>query len=108
MNNVHAQAVFSAEPGRLHLRLKGEIDLNSQPLLDKTYRQLVAAEPASLTVDLAEVTFLASNGLAFLGMVREQLHASGHEVTLDGPNHAVLRSLQIMGFDRYFTITDAK
>ncbi len=108
MTNVHAQAVFSAEPDRLHIRLHGEIDLSAQPLLDKTYNQLVAAEPANLTIDLTEVTFLASNGLALLGMAREHLRASGHDVILRGPDSAVQRALRIMGFDRYFTITAAE
>jgi anti-anti-sigma factor len=104
VSNLHTQAVFSAEQGRLHLRLGGEMDLGAQPLLDKTYSQLVAADPGDLTVDLTHVTFLASNGLGFLAQAREHLHATGHTVTLHGPDRAALRALHIMGFDQYFTI----
>lgn len=105
MTDAKAQALFDADGDRLHLRLRGEIDLAAQPLLDETYDELTSAEPLDLTVDLTEVTFLASNGLGFLARVRDHLESAGRTVTLHGPDHSALRALKLVGFDKFFTIT---
>ncbi len=107
MTISNAWASLTADSDGYLLSLRGEFDGLAQRLLDATYDELTASTPADLTVDLTGVTFLASNALGFLAIVREHLRTTAHTVTLHGPDRATLRALQIMGFDRRFTITSA-
>ncbi len=79
----------------------------AQPLLDEAYEKVAGAEPGDVLVDLTQVTFLASNGLGFLARIQTHAAVTGHTVTLQGPDRSVERVLQLMGFEKLFTITGA-
>jgi anti-anti-sigma factor len=52
--------VLPGDAGRAQLRLAGDIDLTSSAVLAKTVDWLTAMAPASVVMDLAEVTFACS------------------------------------------------
>lgn len=101
------RVLVGEEGGRLRIDLRGEVDMVAQPLLDEAYDKIAGVEPDDVLVDLTQVTFLASNGLGFLARVQAHAAAAGYTVTLQGPDRSVQRVLQLMGFDRLFTITEA-
>jgi anti-anti-sigma factor len=87
----------------LRIELDGEIDYGARDDLDVTLALVTAAEPADITVDLAGVSYLASEGLAFLVGLNNHV-APGHRVTLVSPRPIVARVLQISGFDSVFSV----
>jgi anti-sigma B factor antagonist len=91
--------------GRWQITLRGEIDLIAQPLLDDTARKITGADPAGILVDLTGVSFLASNGLGFLAQLSNHATPTGHTVTLHGPDRAIRRTIELLGFDTAFCIT---
>jgi len=91
--------------GDWRIELHGEIDLNTDPLLDATLATVTDAAPGEILVDLTDVTFLASTGLGFLAQLRNHVAPAGHTVTLHAPHHAVRRALTLIGFDQHFRIT---
>jgi anti-sigma B factor antagonist len=97
--------VLSADTAGFRIELSGEIDMASRPQLDDAAAEITAHPPVDIVVDLTAVSFLGSDGLGFLAQLRNHVVASGHGVTLEGPNRAALRALQITGFDKVFTIT---
>jgi anti-sigma B factor antagonist len=63
-------AVADAADGRVVLRVSGELDLISEPLLEAALAGVVDGRP--VTIDLAELAFMDSTGLrALLSAARE-------------------------------------
>jgi anti-anti-sigma factor len=95
---------YRVVPGTpLRIELDGEIDYAARADLAATLALVTAADPADITVDLAGVSYLASEGLAFLVGLNNQV-APGHRVTLASPQPIVARVLQISGFASVFSV----
>jgi anti-anti-sigma factor len=82
-------------------RLTGEIDLSARDAITATL--LAAADEAmaagaDLVVDLAEVSFMDSSGLACLAQVSVVLQQHVGTLRLRCPGPAVLRVLDLAGF----------
>jgi len=73
----------------------GEIDLASAPQLKEALDR-VAAERTSVTIDLAEVTFMDSSGLHVLFRFASAANGSG-PVRIVNASRTVLRTMQIVG-----------
>jgi anti-anti-sigma factor len=87
----------------LRIELDGDIDYAARADLDATLDLVTAAEPTDITVDMAGVSYLASEGLAFLVGLNNHV-TPGHRVTLVSPRPVVARVLQISGFDSVFSV----
>lgn len=91
----------------------GELDTLTSPLLEACVRELLAAVPKHLILDLAPVRFLGSAGLACLLQLRElaQQTASSRLLLAGLATRVVARSLGITGllgqFDSYPTLSQA-
>jgi anti-anti-sigma factor len=83
--------------------LVGEIDMECQPELDAALRQVLTAPPGPVSVELAELTFLASCGVEFLARLQRAVRPEG-PVTLRDPSRVVLRILDITGLTDQFVI----
>jgi anti-anti-sigma factor len=80
------------------LRLDGELDLATAPLLTEALLDLVSEREVHL--DLALLTFLDSSGLhAIIKLARSQ--EGDRSVVLVNPSLAVLRILEITGIDKH-------
>jgi anti-sigma B factor antagonist len=92
--------------GVLVLEVAGEVDTLTAPALGEALGELLAAEPAEATVavELSEVGFLASSGLAVLIGAAHRAHAQGRALHLVGGSRAVVRPLQVTGSDVLFTL----
>jgi anti-sigma B factor antagonist len=86
------------------VRVGGEIDMLTTPLLGACLTEQLQTGPRLLVVDMREVGFLGSSGLAALVTAREG--ASDRDVTLRlvSANHAVLRPLTATGLAELFDI----
>jgi anti-sigma B factor antagonist len=83
----------------------GELDCTSARLLDAELAELLREGTCRLTVDLAEMTFIDSTGLATLVSALRAARERGGDVVLHAPRRCVRKVLAISGADRFFVLT---
>ncbi len=84
--------------------VEGEVDIASAPGLSMTLSEALRDRPRRLVVDLCDVTFLDSCGLAVLLRARRQADAAKVELRLVCDVRSVLRLLEITRLDREFDV----
>jgi anti-sigma B factor antagonist len=100
------------EPGAIAVvPIHGEVDLNTSADIAQAIQQAVSPRPPVLVLDMTEVSFMSSTGLAVLIATEHQTREAGVELRLAASQRAVLRPIQITGltavFDIYPTVADA-
>lgn len=87
------------------VRVAGELDLLTTPLLKIRLQQGIEGGPGHLVVDLRGVTFLAVSGLKCLTTARKAAARRGVQLHLTGTDHRVVaRPLEITGLRASFDI----
>ena len=84
------------------LRLAGELDVMSAPLLREQFRQPITE--LVVTIDMTDITFMDSSGIGALIVTRRQASADGWALTLRGVASNLAKVLQITGVDMVITI----
>jgi anti-sigma B factor antagonist len=85
--------------------VRGELDCASARLLADELGELLREGICRLTVDLAEMTFIDSTGLATLVSALRTARQKGGDVVLHSPRRCVRKVLAISGADRFFVLT---
>jgi anti-sigma B factor antagonist len=101
---------MSVEPAGpwLTVRLRGELDLNTAPMLNEQVDDLVARRsPPCIALEMSELTFCDSSGLNTLVRLWRRTTAQDGRLLLLRPPELVVRTLEITGLDRYLPISDA-
>lgn len=94
----------SVADGRAVVTLRGELDLASSPELLRRLHLLLDRPVTSLTLDLADLTFIDSSGLGTLCHALQEAEDQGITLTLDRvPDHA-RRVLEITGLTKRFNL----
>jgi anti-sigma B factor antagonist len=92
-------------PGTVVLAVGGEIDTLTAPEFTAAAEELVSAPGEVLVMDLTDVRFLASSGLAVLISAAQRAEERGVRLRLVVTSRAVRRPLEITGtaalFDLY-------
>jgi anti-anti-sigma factor len=88
----------------LVVRLCGELDLHSVPVMRKALLELEADAPDRLVVDLSGVDFIDSTSLGVLVEAKRQADSRGRILVLAGPGSHVRRALSVSGLDRHLSI----
>jgi anti-sigma B factor antagonist len=89
-------SIIHAEPDTT-IQLGGEVDLATAGPLQDRLELVTDATTGDVTVDLTNVTFLDSTGLAALLAASRRMQRDGRRLTLVNPCAAVHRVLQISG-----------
>jgi anti-sigma B factor antagonist len=82
----------------------GEADMYTAPALEQALEGVVGLGGTSAVVDLAEVSFIDSTVLSVLLRFRERFEELGGRLVLVTDDRRVLRTFEITGLDRIFTI----
>ncbi|GAA5071952.1 anti-anti-sigma factor [Thermocatellispora tengchongensis] len=107
-----ARAYFAVELG-LHgacvvAHLAGELDCTTADELRSAARSAWDdLEPASMVLDLGEVTFVDSSGIGVLVHIMKTCDQRGIALYLSGVGSFVRRLLRITGLEGHFTICDS-
>ncbi len=89
----------------LLIHVAGEVDMLTGPLFEDHLNRLLATRPQRLIVDLSQVSFMGSTGLAILISTRHVARQQGTALQLRGTSHRVVaRPLALTGLDRLFDI----
>ena len=91
----------SSEPHNV-LPLHGEIDLNVSPQIASTFNNMVQAKPPRVVVDLTDVTYIDSSGLAVLIVGMQQVKEYGGKFALVGLQNDVRSILETARLDQFF------
>jgi len=86
------------------VRVAGEVDIQTSPILEGELTTLLDQGHSSLVVDLAEVTFLDSTGLSVLIAGLKRCQTAGGDLRLVSPRANVLRVLEITGLTEAFQV----
>ncbi|HEX4725939.1 MAG TPA: STAS domain-containing protein [Pseudonocardiaceae bacterium] len=88
------------------LRVSGEIDMLTAPVLTEHVQEQFARTPAprTLVFDLTRVSFLGSAGLAVLAHAQTIASDRGDAVQVVANARAVLRPLEVTGLDKVLDI----
>src|SRR5437016_4644766 len=97
-------ALTRPNPGTAVLTVRGEIDTLTAPAFTAATDELLAASEEVLVMDLTEVRFLASSGLAVLITAAHRAEDRGMRLRLVISSRAVRRPLEITGTAALFDL----
>jgi anti-sigma B factor antagonist len=88
------------------VRAHGEIDMSNVCLLDEQLQaaHAVVVPPAPVVLDLTDVSFLPSTGLALLVTHHERCAEHGSPLRVVAAHRQVLRPMEITGLDQLLVI----
>lgn len=89
-------SVVVAEGGPVTLRVSGELDIFTAPQLRLEIDAAMTTRPGDLILDLSDVTFLDSSGLAVLFSAARRLARHDARVTVRGLQDPCLRTVQLV------------
>lgn len=99
------RVTVSTVPGTaVVVRVEGELDQDTQPLLRDALAKAIRQRPGVLVVDLSDLAFCYSVCLNTLLTARLDAQALGLEMVLAGATPQALRLLEITGVDQLFTL----
>ena len=83
---------------------KGAIDLHVTPEVRAALREIIDEKPKRLVVDMSQVPYVDSSGLAVLIGAKQELEAAGGAFVLAAPQQAVRTILESARLDQYFKL----
>ena len=96
-----------AENGVTVFALEGRIDTQGAVEMEQALQAAVSQGKHQMVLDMAEVRYISSAGLRTLADVLTKNKNAGGDLKLAAPSLRVMRVLQIIGFDNFFSIYDA-
>ncbi|HVV18862.1 MAG TPA: STAS domain-containing protein [Pseudonocardiaceae bacterium] len=97
-------SVTAPDSATVVLHVCGDVDMVTAAVLAEHVRQQQGTSIGTLVVDLSEVTFLGSAGLAVLAEAHDACRDRGVELRVVATSRMVLRPLQVTGLDTLLTI----
>ena len=91
----------------IRIGLRGELDLEHAYTFDEELKRVEALKPKCVCLDLRELSFLDSCGLARLVAARRRAMRAGHRLVLVRGPAAVQRLFQLTAVDEAFEIVNA-
>ncbi len=86
------------------LPLKGEIDLHVSPVVTASLTAMIEKKPERVVIDLSDVTYIDSAGLAALIQAMQKVEAYGGRFFLAGLQETVRSIFEISRLDQVFKI----
>ena len=85
----------------------GDVDMSRSPDLRQTLREVLSARPQRVVVDLTDVGYMDSSGLATLVEAMRQAKASRIGLVLCGLSEKVRAIFEIARLHQFFTIVES-
>ena len=100
--------VLAVDRARATVRLRGDFDLASAPLLLAVLQHHLDCGLRDVRLDLSGVTFLDCSGLGTIVSVHNEVRTRGGQVTLTGVGARVARLLRLTALDSVLEIAPAR
>jgi anti-sigma B factor antagonist len=101
------KTVTRQRPGTIIVDVTGDIDMGTSPGLRKTLMESLKATPR-LVVNLREVRYVDSSGIASLVEVLKEARNTGKQLVLFGLNKTVYEVLQLTRLTKIFEIRETE
>ena len=89
-----------SEPQYAHfVSLDGELDLSNADTLRAEFTRIEATSVSRIVLDLSELEFIDSTGLAVILEAHERARSNGHVLRVLRPNGQVARVFELCGLD---------
>jgi anti-sigma B factor antagonist len=85
--------------GSVALLVVGEIDMATVPDLDAHGKKMLERSEPKVAVDLSQVTFIDSTGIATLTTLHQQLEEQGRTLTIRGLSSVTRRPFEVLHLD---------
>lgn len=95
---------IQVRPGAAGIVVTGEVDLHTAPLLTSTLNEAAGGPSGEIVLDLAQVSFIDSYGLAALLDARQLAMERGRTLVLGSPSNVVRRLLEVANLSDMFSI----
>jgi anti-sigma B factor antagonist len=97
----------SREANRVVLRLDGELDLASVPLLESAVQSATLDDPATIVLDLRGLEFIDSTGLRAILLQDKRSTERGQTFALVRGSEQVQRLMRMTGVDEHLKLIDS-
>ena len=94
------------EHGIIVFMLEGRIDTEGAVDMDLALQAAVSGGQHNMVLDMSQVRYIGSTGLRTLADVLTKNKEAGGDLKLAALNPKVMRVIQIIGFDKFFSIYD--
>jgi anti-sigma B factor antagonist len=98
------EVVVQLADGAATLALRGDIDAYTGPSLTEYLDAAVAETDGNVTVNLANVAFVDSSGIAVLVGAAKRLRERGHELVVEEPAARVSKILEMTGVTKLLRV----
>jgi len=104
----HSIVSLIAEEGQLPiLRISGRLDATGAQRLQSLAMELKAKGEKNILVDLDQVAFVASSGLAIFLLLAEEFKDTGGKVIYVAPPAPVMHVIEMLNIDEYLEFADS-
>jgi anti-anti-sigma factor len=107
MQAEHLQVEVHSEPDRIVLRLLGELDLASAPLLQGAIERAEADAATQIVLDLDDLAFIDSTGLRIILAAHERFQERGQMLALTRGSQQVQRLMSITRVGEHLRIIES-
>src|SRR5688500_9952697 len=96
--DVEPVSIYQLDDGTLDIALHGDIDFGNATMVRERIRSAVTqGQPTAVRIDLGEVPFLDSSGMAVLVVAHRLATSMGAGYSVVRPNRAVYEHLRLTG-----------
>jgi anti-sigma B factor antagonist len=99
-SNELLQWSLTATDDEVTVALAGELDMSNAETLRRLLDSVVDAQPVTVNVDLANLSFLDSSGIQCLVDAAQAASSVGCHVVVRNPSDIIVRVLMICGVDK--------
>jgi anti-sigma B factor antagonist len=92
--------------GAVRIALEGELDYSSALILDDELRRADSGDVRLLVLDLSQLRFMDSTGLAIIANACRRMRRGGRRLVLACPTGGVRRILQLTGMLERLEVVD--
>ena len=100
MGDTNFEFAIREGKGRLTLVLRGDLDAYTGPRFNQSLRSAVARTKGDVAMDMSDVTFVDSSGIAILVAVAKELRERGSQLVIQSPPQMVAKVLEMTGVNR--------
>lgn len=99
--------VEELQSGVCRIQFDGRLDMAGVEMAEGPFNEVLAAEPATVVVDLSRVSFISSVGLRLLMTSGKTLAKRGARLILLNPDEMACKVLKSTGIDKVLPVFDS-
>jgi len=104
MNEPTTVSVVERESGIKWIQIKGDLDSLGTQMVDEPLTSAISDRTSKVLIDLADVDFISSAGMALLLVKGKMLRRAGGNMYLSSATDRVQEVLSLAGFNELFNL----